>query len=409
MKIEERFLISASLIHLLNHVFLYAFPSVVLFVREDISLSYPEIGVLGTIPSILMVILSPFAGRTKPGFEVHIIVSGLLIMSFSLLLMSFAQNFMGIAVAVFILGIGAAAYHPPAFSVVSMLYETRKAEGLSLNQGAGAFGTGLAPFLLTISAGLIGWRGTLFFASLTGLLTVPFSIILFIGTPIVIRNLSIKPVVNGKPDHIVQKDYSFIALLSGILLFVLFLSTFRATIFRTVCFFSVTLMKDFYGMSKFESGLITSVLLLLGAIMGFVGGKISDSRENGRIQVLLVSGGGTVIFSLLIISFTSAPQLFGIFLYSGFVLIYFIGGSSFAALLAEAVPKEQRTTAFGLNFSIGQTAGAFAPAIFGGLLDISMTAAMAYLFIVSCGSVILVFILNRRSDLRNNEPLSPLY
>ncbi|MFX0212182.1 MAG: MFS transporter, partial [Candidatus Hodarchaeota archaeon] len=160
MQVEERFLFSTSIIHLLNHVFLYAFPSIILFLREEISLTYPEIGILGTIPSLLMVLLSPLSGRTKPGFENHVIIGGLFVMSASLLVMSIAQNFLGIAIAVFILGIGGAAYHPPAFSAVTRLYESKKAVGMSLNQGAGTIGTGLAPFLLTIGAGLIGWRET---------------------------------------------------------------------------------------------------------------------------------------------------------------------------------------------------------------------------------------------------------
>ena len=156
--VRTRMQLSTSIIHFFNHVTLYAFPSVVIFIRDDISLSYSEIGLLGTLPTLLMVMLTPLSGRTRSGLEPLVMLSGLLVMGLSMIMMAMAGDFLDLSVACIVLGVGGAAYHPPGFSIVSQFYEEKKAEALSLNQGAGTVGTGLAPFLLVGGANMVGWQ-----------------------------------------------------------------------------------------------------------------------------------------------------------------------------------------------------------------------------------------------------------
>ncbi|MHA2497808.1 MAG: hypothetical protein ACXAEI_20250, partial [Candidatus Hodarchaeales archaeon] len=90
--VRSRMLLSTSTIHFLNHITLYAFPSIVIFIRDDISLSYSEIGIIAAIPTLLMVFLTPLTGRTRTGRESWVILSGLFVMGFSIALMGNAQT-----------------------------------------------------------------------------------------------------------------------------------------------------------------------------------------------------------------------------------------------------------------------------------------------------------------------------
>lgn len=210
-------LLSTSLIHFLNHVSLYAFPSVVIFIRDDISLSYSEIGVLAAIPTLLMVALTPLSGRTRLGLENHVILSGLFVMGAAIILMGSASNVFDFALANVFLGIGGAAYHPPGFSMVSHFYEEKKGEALSINQGSGVIGSGIAPFSLVAFAGMIGWRKALVFCGGIAIIIVPLAALLLIGVSDALRSLAFNQErgdENQKSTTGVNSRPTFIALLS---------------------------------------------------------------------------------------------------------------------------------------------------------------------------------------------------
>jgi NNP family putative nitrate transporter len=393
-------LLSTSTIHFLNHITLYAFPSIVIFIREDISLSYSEIGVIAAIPTLLMVLLTPLTGRTRTGRESWVILSGLFVMGFSIALMGNAQTIFDLMLVSAILGIGGAAYHPPGFSMVSIFYEEKKAEALSLNQGAGVVGTALAPFFLIGSASLLGWRETLMLCGGLTILTILPTAVLLVGVSEALRLLNSKGSKSEiQPDgsSLARSGSLLIAALSLPLIVALFLSACRSTVFRTVSFFTVTLMKDFYGLSKSESGIVSSIILLMGALSSFLGGRISDRIENGRMKVLIVSAMGMVLFSILLaVLGQDVTGIVGIAIYALFVCFYFFAAANFSALLAEMVPMHLRTVAFGLNFSLGQLAGALAPIIFGYLLDTyGFTAGMVYLMLVSIAALLIIGFLRK--------------
>ncbi len=400
MNPRRRMLLATSIIHALNHITLYAFPSVVIFIREDISMNYGEIGLIAAIPTLLMVAGTPFSGRTPLGKESYVMLTGLVIMGLATVLMGTAGSKSGLIIASICLGCGGAAYHPPGFAMVSHFYEEKKGEALSINQGAGTVATGLAPFLLVASSNFIGWRETLYVCGAICVIIVPLCSILLIGVGKALIDINSSRMNNGLPktNSLSNKSQSLLlAVFSIPLLITLVLAACRSTVFRTVTFFTVTLMNDFYGLTKSEAGFISSVILLLGAISAFFGGRLSDRLEDGRIRILLISGFGMIIFSfLLAIAGENVEEWVGIAIYLCFVCTYFFAASNFAALLAEMVPPEYRTVAYGLNFSLGQFAGALAPIIFGFLLDnYGITAGMLYMLVVSLLAVVVILLLNQ--------------
>ena len=215
-----------------------------------------------------------------------------------------------------------------------------------------------------------------------------------------LKSLNSKPPTPQVSDRnrVSQKEGSILlALLTLPLLIALLLSAFRSSVFRIVTFFTVTLMTDFYDLKRSEAGLVSSIILIMGAITAFVGGYISDRMKDGRIKILLFSGSGMVVLSLLLVLLgQQVPSLAGIGIYLIFVCFYFFAAANFTALLAEMVPPHLRTAAYGLNFSLGQLAGALAPTIFGFLLDAyGLTAALLYLVFVSLSALIVILILDK--------------
>jgi MFS family permease len=166
---------------------------------------------------------------------------------------------------------------------------------------------------------------------------------------------------------------------------ILTISAFRGGVYRLISYFTVTLLRDFYGVESFVAGIMTSFILLLGSGSDIYGAYISDKTgAYGRVRIILISAVGTsVAIITLIFLTTNFSEIWAILLgFSLFALCFYLAGGTLQALMSDIVPQESRTFFYSIVFSLGLVVSSTSPTIFGALLDIFQTPTAGFTFML---------------------------
>ena len=149
----------ASIGHFCNHIGNYLTPALLIYLQTDISLTQTERGILGSIPMILLVLLSSLVGwlgDKHPIWKKHMIWVGIIGIGFFGILVSFANTFFDLAMATVVLGAALSTYHPLAFTFINTM--ENKDRNMGINDVSGNFGSAITPFISMILAVFWGWR-----------------------------------------------------------------------------------------------------------------------------------------------------------------------------------------------------------------------------------------------------------
>jgi FSR family fosmidomycin resistance protein-like MFS transporter len=274
-----------------------------------------------------------------------------------------------------LVGIGASAYHPPAMSMITEMFEESKGKALSINMAIGMFGTAIAGVMFAGVVYLVDtWQNaTYVIATAAGLIGL---IALFgsINSGMFARiNWNDTKTTDGEGLYPEKQttygssaNYAFI-LSPLIFIPILFISV-RNSLFRTSTLFTPLLFQDLMALNDTEASIATSIVLGIASLFLLVGGSISD-RYLPRTSIIISSVATFVgAFVLVFIAGLGEIWSFGFFY---FVLNagFYIGAPATSSLLADRVKPEQRGKLFGATFSLGQVLGMFTPTIFGSLKD----------------------------------------
>ena len=159
MKIENKIVLWAGIGHFCNHIGNYLTPALLIYLQTDIPLTQTERGLLGSIPMILLVILSSLVGwlgDKHPKWKKHMIWFGILGIGFFGIFMSFANTFFDLTIATIVLGFALSTYHPLAFTFITTM--DNKDRNMGINAVSGNFGSAITPFIAMILAVFWGWR-----------------------------------------------------------------------------------------------------------------------------------------------------------------------------------------------------------------------------------------------------------
>ena len=389
------------LIHFLYHVVYYTLPIFIVYLRDDISVSYTQGGILWTISLITTAVFSVAVGYYADkhhNLKYLLIYGSILTLLLSLFIVSLANNFHALVIGFFVSGIGAAGYHPPAMAIITEMFEENKGKALSLNINLGMIGTAIAPLIVSGSIKLTGsWKYSAQSLTEIVLLIVILAIALnyLVGTYHSSINNSVAessiPLMDEdtitEPIPMSISDFKFVFGLS-ILVPLIFVSI-RGSFFKTASFFTAFLYEDYLNLTKDQASIATSLVIGFGSMFTIIGGTISDKMKPRT--PLLLSSIGTLISAAILVYVIHLANLI-IFTTFYFILIasYYLASPATSALLADRVPAEKRGKLFGALFSIGQLFSMTTPAIFGYLKDsMGITVAFGFILILA----IIVFIL----------------
>ncbi len=394
--IRHQLLAFMSISHFIHHVLLYAFPALIILIINDIPLTYLEMGILGSLPSLIMAFTSPAIGylgkKARKGF--FIVLIGVFFFAVSSFCISIANDFLGLFLGNIILGFGCTTYHPVGLGVSANSFSDRnRGKAMAINHAAGVIGTAVSPFsTLSLALFVLTWRWTFF---LLGLVCIFLAIVLLIWmffqklitrfeTLVSLKekqNSQSETMKNSSIRHSPHRNW----ILTSLALIII-ISAMRGGVYRSVSYFTTTLLRNFYDFDAFMAGGITSFILLLGSMSDIYGAVNSDRMgPRGRIRIILISAliSSLAITSLIVFTVSFTDVLMIILGFSVFAIGFYLAGGTLQALQVDLVPVGDRTFFYSLVFSLGLVVSSFSPTIFGALLDEFNSPVGGLLFMLS--------------------------
>ena len=352
-------LVAISLSHLLNDTIQSLIPAIYPLVKDSFHLSFAQIGYITFAFQMTASILQPVVGfYTDHHPKPYSLAIGMVISLVGLILLAYANSFWHVMMAVCMVGLGSAIFHPESSRIARLASGGRHGFAQSLFQVGGNAGSSFGPLLTAMVVTSYGQRNVLWFS----VLAVVGIVILFrVGAwyQAHLYELKARP---QRPAHHHRKPLPrrTVIISLGILIALIFSKYFYLV--------SLTSYYTFYLMDKFHVSVQASqiylfVFLFAVAAGTYIGGPLGD--HFGRKYVIWGSILGVAPFTLIL------PHV-GLFCTA--VLTVFIGlilASAFSAILVYAqdlVPGKVGMIA-GLFFGLAFGMAGIGSAVLGKLAD----------------------------------------
>ena len=350
-------LVALSFCHLMNDMIQSLVPAIYPILKENLQLSFTQIGMITFFYSITASLLQPMVGHyTDRNQKPYSLAIGMSFTLIGLLALAFSSSFITIAMAASCVGIGSSIFHPESSRMARIASGGRHGFAQSLFQVGGNVGTATGPLL---AAFIILKHGQESIAW--------FSIAALMGIIVLIRigkwyqnHKKAKPKTNSKatqPHNLSKQQVRFSMLL-------LMLLVFSKYFYMT----SITNYYTFYLIDRFHISIQSAQLHLFAFLAAIAfgtlaGGHIGDTI--GRKKVIWFSILGILPFTLLL------PYVNLLWTEILSVIIGTILASAFSAILVyahELMPGKVGTIS-GLFFGLAFGFSAIAAALLGRLAD----------------------------------------
>lgn len=353
-------LLSLSMAHFLNDMFQSVVSAVYPVLKDNLLLSFTQIGLITLVYQICASVFQPVFGllfdkKPSPWY----ILLGSASTCVGLLFLANADTLFWVLVSVAFIGLGSSIIHPEASRLTHHASGGKHGLAQSIFQVGGNLGSSLGPLLAALIIAPYGQKYILFFA-------VAAFIAIFLKMPIFNwYSKKLKRIKSGeetksiiKGNNIPRKTVVISLSILLILIFSKYVYTASLTNFYT--FYLI----DKFGVSIQQSQLFLFAYLFAAALGTFVGGPVGD--RIGRKYVIWVSILGVAPFSLLL----PHVDLFWTCVLS--VLIGFILSSAFSAILVyaqELLPTKVGLIS-GLFFGLAFGIAGIAAAVLGNIADV---------------------------------------
>lgn len=286
-------LIALSLSHCLNDLLQSLLAASYPLFKEDLALSFGQIGLITLVYQMAASVFQPLAGLffDKRPF-VWSLPAGMCFTLVGLLNLAFASNLHWVLVSVFLIGVGSSILHPEASRITSLASGGRRGFAQSVFQVGGNLGGSFGPLLMALLVAPYGRYNIAYFA------IVAFVAIL-VMIPVCRWYKAYLRRVKWRPANAVR--HAPMPLPHGRTLFAI--AILLTLIFSKYIYMaSLSSYYTFYLMHKFgvsvqQSQIFLFVFLLATAAGTLMGGPIGD--RIGRKYVIWMSILGTAPFSIL--------------------------------------------------------------------------------------------------------------
>lgn len=332
--------------------------------------------------SLVQPLFGYFLDRQGKRWLVHV---GTLWMAIMLSLTGIVQNYVLLVVLATLAGLGTAAFHPQASTMVNVLSGDRKAVLLSAFVAFGNFGFALGPLLLVPLFEAYGLHATLV-TVIPGIL-VALLLLFFAPRNNVLSGTSPSfSVVLGSLKSAARELVAIVGVIA----------------IRSLAYTGMLTMLPLYFKSEHLSNIAAShlvtIMLAAGAIGGILGGFISDYYGRKRLIV------GSLILA--------TPLFFAFFLTQGIVSTIFLALagatllSSFSVTIVaaqEAIPNNKALAA-GLTMGFAGGIGGLAVIVIGRIADIwGLSTAVSVIFLLPIVAGVLGFFMKSRPTARSQR------
>ncbi|MCI0437776.1 MAG: MFS transporter [Chloroflexi bacterium] len=352
--LARRTLFFGSATHVWSDLFFALLVPLLPLIKEDMGLSFTEVGLLKSLFSGASAVLQIPAGfLAEVGSEFWLLILGNVWVAAGLVGMALSPVFAVLLVASFIGGLGGGTQHPLASSMVSRAYDAKgRSTAVGTVNFAGDIGKMIAP-LVALIAIPFGWRATLWVVGIGGIIFMTLSILARRSVDIGRPKLEARATADDEQES--SKMGGFVTLSA-----VGFLDS--AT--RTAALVFLPFVMDSKGMGTGQISVMLILLFAGGAVGKFVVGWLGDRMS--VISLVWWTKGLTAALlavSLLAPPLAMAPLLFvtGIGLNGTSSILY--------ATVAEFVPASRRGRFYGFFYTTNEGGTVLAPLAYGLIAD----------------------------------------
>ena len=347
-----------SIAHLLNDMVQSIIPSIYPVIKDKYGFTFGQIGIITLVFQMTSSILQPFVGRFADRHPQPFSLStGMVFTLLGCIMLSVANSYSLILVAVGVIGCGSSIFHPEASRIAQMAAGGKKGLAQSIFQVGGNGGSAIGPLLAAVVVIPFGQPSIAWFSIVA----------LIAGISLIPVGKWYKKQIDKIKTESVAPNPAVLALSSRkihLAIFILCILTFSKYFYMA----SMTSYFTFFLIDKFGIDIKLSQLCLFAYMAAVaagtvIGGSIGD--RYGRKYVIWGSILGAAPFALALpyVNFTCTIILA--------VIIGLVISSAFSAILVYATelkPDKIGMMAglfFGLNFGLGGIGSAF----FGWLAD----------------------------------------
>mgnify|MGYP000672164946 CR=1 FL=1 len=343
--------LSAS--HFLNDLIQSLLPSVYPILKQDLSLSFAEIGLITFVFQVTASLLQPFVGvfTDKRPLPASLAI-GMACSLVGLVLLSRAHAFWVVLLAAAVIGIGSSIFHPESTRVARLASGGRFGFAQSFFQVGGNTGQAIGPLLAALivvpfGQGAIAWFGA---AAILGIV-----LLIYVGRWYA-RHLGTRRSATISVAPLTRKQWTAITIL---LVLVFSKNFYMASLSSFYTFYLI----ERFGLSIQDSQIYLFVFMAAVAAGTFLGGPLGD--RFGRSVVIWVSIVGVLPFSLALpfVGFTGTVALT--------IVIGFVMASAFPAIVvyAQELAPGRVGLIGGLFFGFAFGTGGLGAALLGVLAD----------------------------------------
>ncbi|WP_321331463.1 MFS transporter [uncultured Bacteroides sp.] len=353
-------LLALSFSHLLNDTLQSVISAIYPLLKDSLSLSFAQIGLITLVYQISASVFQPLVGvyldrKPNPWF----LPIGMSFTLVGLMILAFADTLHIVFLSVFLVGIGSSILHPEASRLTSLASGGKRGLAQSLFQVGGNLGGSLGPLLAALVIAPYGQRHVALFSIL--------AVLAIIGMYPICRwykrILQISGKRSGSAGKIAQSPFTKKKIVVSLLILLVLIFS------KYIYMASLTNFYTFYLMHKFGVSIQTSqfylfAFLFAAALGTLLGGPIGD--RVGRKYVIWVSILGVAPFTLLM----PHANLFWTCILS--ICIGLILSSAFSAILVyaqELLPMKLGLIS-GLFFGLAFGIAGIASAVLGNIADI---------------------------------------
>jgi FSR family fosmidomycin resistance protein-like MFS transporter len=347
--------------HLVNDMFSFLISGLLPVFTVIFGLSYLFAGVIAMVFNLTSCILQPFFGRWFDRSQAAwLLETGLLLNCIGMSLVGISPNYVVVVFLIGTAGVGAAAFHPPAFSAV-LKSSTSKGSAMGLFVSGGFIGQFLGPIVAGSLVSILGPPGTL--------ALLPIGLIVAVWLYRTHFQQEVRPV------RIMQSRPAKTPLL-------ILLATVTAlrsiTVMTAITFLPLYFVK--IGDSLLVATAITSMYMGF-AVLGQVGGGFLSDRMGERRLVItsLISG------SLLFYGFQASKGYLSLILLAVSGILLYANWAAIIVMSCQAAPDNVgAVSGFMLGFSVG--IGGIASVAFGAVGD---AIGLTYAFSLVAGAALI--------------------
>ena len=372
--------------HGVSHYYQLAFATMLLIVRQEVGLSYADVGLLAGIFYGVSGIAQTAAGFAVDRFGARpILAGGLAAVGFALAMISVAHSFVGFAAIAVIGGLGNSVFHPADFALLnSSVNHGRLGRAYSIHGVGGSLGWAAAPVMYFLDS-MFGWVGAALIGAVPGLLLS--ILVLAHRTDLVDHRVKAR----AAADRHGATPTLTLFLQPAILLCLVYFALLAA---NTVGIqqFAVPAWTNMFGVSENYAALCLIVFIVGSAAGVLVGGLFADRvRRHDRVATL-----GLLVAAALTVPI-AAQAVTPMLLLPLLALAGAAGGitnPSRDMIVRNATPPGASGKVFGFVYS-GLDVGSFlAPPVFGFLMTAGIPSIIFWiavgLYLINAGLVMAI-------------------